>query len=221
MRRAVALAVLALVLSGCSAGTSDDPTPPNADPNGSVSSPPVSYSTSSGPPTASNSSSSSATSTYPAPQGSVSFAPHDAEDSTTAEAFPSLLVSGHLQGSGPQLRVEATANNMGERSYRIPDGTCQEPWSESMVGPDGQAVQLRQPASTCAAFSLTELEAHGFTSTELTWNGTLWDAAAGAFATAPKGDYEWTVAFDVYSGGSGSEFDDHATLTLHFDVHVP
>lgn len=228
MRRALALLLLASLLAGCTSGTSDDdPAPPNADPNGAQTLPPAgSTSPSTGPPTASNSttasstSSATTTSTYAAP-GPTSFGGHDEEDSSTAESFPALFVSGRLHGSGPSLRIEAAANNMGERAYRIPDGTCQKPWSESMAGPSGQAVQHRQPAATCAAFGLKELAARDFVATALTWDGTVWDATAGRFVAAPSGSYVWTVAFDVYSGGSGAQFDDHARMTLSFDVTVP
>ena len=228
MRRALALAVLALVLAGCTAGTSDDPTPPNADPNGQQTLPPAGpSSTTTGPPTASNSTSPTAsatssmttTSAAPAPEP-ASFGRHDAEDSATDPDFPGLFVGGRLQGSGPQLTVEATANNMGERDYRIPDGTCRQAWSEILRDSDGDVVQHRKPLATCQAFGLKTFASSDFLSTALTWNGTVWDAASGSFVTAPAGDYVWEVTFDVYSGGSGASYDDHAAMTMSFDVEV-
>lgn len=233
MRRVLSLALLAvgaLILSGCTAGTSDDPSPPNADPNGQQTLPPAGpASASTGPPTTSNSTSSSAddppgaTSTSAAPPpaaGPASFGHHDAEDSATDDDFPSLFVSGHLQGSGPQLRIEAAANNMGERDYKVPDGTCKQPWSEVLRDADGNVVAHRQPFASCAAFGLTTFAAHDFLSTALTWNGTLWNAASGSFVTAPAGEYVWEVTFDVYSGGSGAQYDDHAAMTITFEVEV-
>ncbi|HUR25396.1 MAG TPA: lipoprotein [Candidatus Thermoplasmatota archaeon] len=226
MRRVLALALIALVLSGCSTATSDDPTPPNADPNGQQTLPPAGPgSASTAPPTATNSSSgpasASASQTSAPNRRPPSFAAHDAEDSATDPDFPSLFVAGHLQGSGPQLRIESTANNMGERDYRVPDGACQQAWSETLRGPDGKLVQQRKPLSTCAAFGLKPFPAHEFLSTALTWNGTLWDAASSSFVTAPAGTYVWTVTFDVYSGGSGAQYDDHAAMALTFEVKVP
>ncbi|MHB1261663.1 MAG: hypothetical protein ACYC2H_08085 [Thermoplasmatota archaeon] len=218
MHRAFALTVFAVFVAGCSTATTDDPAPPNADPNGQDALPTVSSKgTGTGPPTFSNSSSSSTTAT-PQP---ASFGPHDEEDSTSHQDFPGLFVNGRLQGSGPVVRIEATANNVGERAYRVPNGICQQPWSESMTGPGSTSVQPRQPMVTCAAFGLKEFAAHEFLSKELAWNGTLWDSASGSYVTAPSGSYTWTVTFDVYSGGSGAEFDEHAALILQFDVQVP
>lgn len=217
-RAAAALTLLAVLVAGCSAGTSDDPSPPNADPNGSQSFPPVtSTGTGTGPPSFSNSSSTSTTAAPPPSR----FAVHDEEDSASHEDFPGLFASGRMQGSGPAVRVEATANNLGERAYRVPDGACRQPWSEAMTGPDGAPVQPRRPMPACASFGLKEFPAHDFLAKDLAWNGTLWDAASGSFVPAPPGAYAWTVTFDVYSGGSGAQFDDHAALTLSFDVQVP
>jgi len=229
MRRALAFALLALLLAGCTSGTSDDdPSPPNADPNGQQTLPPAGPGTAStGPPTATNSttpgasgSSTSATTAPPATATPASFGSHDADDTATDEDFPSLFVSGHLTGSGPQLRIEAAANNMGERDYRIPDGTCAQPWSDEMRDSDGDVVQHRKPLASCSAFGLKPFAAHDFLSTALTWNGTLWDASSNSFVTAPSGSYTWEVTFDVYSGGSGSTYDDHAAMTITFDVEV-
>lgn len=218
MRWAVAAVLLVSTLAGCTAG--DDPnTPPNADPNRGESYPPLPGSSTppptAPPPNATSSSSSSSSSAAPAPRVSA----QEQEDSDTDGDFPSLFVGGRLRGSGGEARVEATANNVGERAYRIPDGRCAQPWTESMQGPAG-AVQLRKPAPACTGFGLRDLPGHEFVSTALTWNGTLWDAASGAYVPAPAGTYTWTVAFDVYSGGSGAQYEDHATLTLDFQVTV-
>lgn len=225
MRRALALTLIALVLSGCTAGTSDDPAPPNADPNGQQTLPPAGPSSSTtGPPTASNSTTSggSATSTtaaVPAP-ATAPFDEHDEEGTATDPDFPSLFVGGHLQGSGPRLRIEATANNMGERDYRIPDGACRQPWTDVLRDADGDVVQHRKPLASCEAFGLKAFAAHDFVSTALTWDGTIWDASSGSFVTAPAGDYAWEVTFDVYSGGSGASYDDHAAMAMTFGVEV-
>jgi hypothetical protein len=218
MRRAFALTLLALLVAGCSAGTTDDQTPPNADPNGQQTFPPVASTSSTGPPDTNSSTPTSNPTAAPRP---ASFGAHDQEDTTTDDDFPSLMVSGRLQGSGPQLRIEATANNLGERAYRIPDGMCKQPWSESMTGPAGTMVDHRQPFSSCAAFGLKPFPGHDYLSKELTWNGTVWDEATGTYVSAPSGTYVWTVTFDVYDGGSGAQFDEHSALTLSFDVHVP
>lgn len=229
MRRVLALALLALVLSGCSAGTSDDPAPPNADPNGQPTLPPAGPSSSTtGPPTSLGSNSTSAssssgpttTATPPPPAGPASFGEHAGEDTASDADFPGLFVGGQLDGSGPQVRIEAAANNAGQRDYRVPDGNCKQPWSEVLRNEDGQVVAHRQPLSACTAFGLKPFPASEFLSTALTWNGTLWDGGKGAFVTAPAGSYTWEVTFDVYSGGSGASYDDHAALTLSFDVEV-
>jgi hypothetical protein len=229
MRRAFAstllTTLLALMLAGCSAGTSDDGTPPNADPNGAQTLPPASSDTPSTGPPDGNSTTSSATATstgasttQPPSAGSTSFAAHDEEDTATDEDFPSLLVGGRLQGSGSQLRIEATANNLGERDYLVPDG-CRKPWGESMTGPSGQSVQHRQPASSCAGFTYKPLAAHDFLSAALTWDGTVWDSSSGSFVPAPSGSYSWVVTFDVYDDVGGTQ--QHATLSMSFDVQVP
>jgi hypothetical protein len=228
MRRVLALALVALALSGCSAGTSDDPAPPNADPNGQQTLPPAGpASTGTGPPTASGSNStttavgtSSVTTSASSAAGPCSFGQHDAEDSATDPDFPGLFVGGRLQGSGAQLRVEAAANNAGQRDYRVPDGTCKQPWTEVLRDAGGDLVAHRQPVAACSAFGLEPFAAGDFLSTGLAWNGTLWDASRGSFVAAPAGTYTWEVTFDVYSGGSGSSFEDHAAMTMSFDVEV-
>jgi hypothetical protein len=221
------LLLAALALAGCSAGTSDDPnTPPNADPNGAPQSlPPVNQNTAtvSGSPSPSNgttatstSTSATATTTATPAAPAKSFAAHDEEASASDPRFPGLFVGGRLQGSGAQVTVEATANNVGERDYRVPDG-CKAPWAEAMRGPNGQAVAHRQPAGTCPGSTLKDFPAHEFLSKALSWDGRLWDAAAGAYVAAPSGTYTWEVTFEVHDG-SGS---DQATLKLAFDVTVP
>ena len=218
MRWALALLACSAALAGCTAG--EDPRPPNADPYpsesypplGSSSTPPSSETHTANPPT--NTSSASST---PPPAGATRFGAHDQEDSASDPDFSGLMLGGRLAGSGSALRVEAAANNVGERAYRIPDG-CRSPWSETMKGPSG-AVQLRQPVATCAAESYKDFPAHDYLSRPFEWNGTLWDAASGAYVPAPAGTYSGSIAFDVYSG-SGSPPADHATLTLEFQVNV-
>lgn len=221
MRRVLALALVVLALSGCSAGTADDPAPPNADPNGQQTLPPAGPpSTSTGPPTASGSNSTTSAGSDSATGGPASFGQHDAEDSATDPDFPGLFVGGRLQGSGAQLRVEAAANNAGQRDYRVPDGDCKQPWSDVLRDADGDVVAHRQPLATCGAFGLEPFAAGEFLATALSWNGTLWDATSGSFVAAPTGTYTWDVTFDAYSGGSGSSFDDHAAMTMSFTVDV-
>jgi hypothetical protein len=217
------LLLAALVLAGCSAGTSDDPdTPPNADPLGSHTLPPVNQDTDtiSGSPSPSNSTTStttaaSGTTTYQAAQAKP-FAAHDQEAGANDAEFPGLFLGGRLQGSGAQVTVEATANNVGERDYRVADG-CGKPWTETMHGPGGQVVSHRQPAATCAGSTLKSFPAHEFLSTALSWDGQVWDSAKGTFTPAPPGAYTWEVAFEVHDATG----DDHAVLMLSFDVTVP
>lgn len=216
------LLLAALVLAGCSAGTSDDPnTPPNADPLGSHTLPPVDQDTDtiSGSPSPSNSSTTtttaaSGTPTYQAAQ--AAFAPHDQEASDSDPGFPGLFLGGRLQGSGAQVTVEATANNVGERDYRVPDG-CGKPWTETMRGPGGQAVQHRQPPASCAGSTLKAFPAHDFLSTALSWDGRVWDTATDGFVAAPAGAYTWEVAFEVHDATE----DGPTLLRLTFDVTVP
>lgn len=217
MKWTVALLLFGVALAGCTAGD-DDPNPPNADPNPSetfpapaTSSTPPSTGTNTPPSTSPSNSSSSSTGPGPA-----RFGPHGQDDSATDPDFSGLMVGGRLSGSGSLVEVEASANNFGERAYRVPDG-CRTPWTESMRGPTG-AVQLRQPAATCAADSWRDLAAHDSLARTFEWNGTLWDAS-GAFVPAPAGTYTWSIAFDAYSG-PGSPPPEHGTLTLEFEVTV-
>jgi hypothetical protein len=224
MRAPASLLLLAaLALAGCAA---DDPnTPPNADPNGAPQSlPPVNQNTASisGSPSASNSTSATGT-TAPSTAtattttaAATAFAAHDEEASANDPEFPGLLVNGRLQGSGAQLTVEATANNVGERDYRVPDG-CRTPWAETLRGPSGQVLQHRQPAGACTGSTLKVFPAHDFLSTALSRDGRLWDAGKGAFVAAPSGTYSWVVTFEVHDSAG----DDDAMLSLAFDVTVP
>lgn len=220
MRRALALPLLAVLAAASLAGCSDDPnTPPNADPQGGGHSlPPTSTNpTATGPPMGNETNTTTATATSTGP--AASFGAHDQEDSTNHDDFPGLLVSGRLRGSGAQVTVEGTASNIGQRTYKVPDGQCMQPWTESMRGPGGQDVVHRQPMATCLAFGLREFPSNDFLATALAWNGTLW--TGDGFAVAPSGTYTWEVTFHVYWGGSGAEFEDHALMTLSFDVTVP
>jgi hypothetical protein len=219
MRWALGLLLCCATLAGCTAG--DDPRPPNADPfpgeshppRPSTSTPPSTETHTNPPP--SNATTSTQTST--APPASSRFGPHDQEDGATDPRFSGLLLGGRLAGSGALVEVQATANNVGERSYRVPDG-CRTPWAESMAGPSG-AVQAREPLPECAGFTYREFPGHDFLSRTFEWNGTLWDSTAGAYVAAPSGTYTWRIVFDVY-GGPGDPPQDHAALTLEFQVTV-
>jgi hypothetical protein len=217
MKWALALLLLGAALAGCTAGD-DDPNPPNADPYGGKSYPPVNTTSqaptnTATPPSVPSNSSSSSTA---APAGGR-FGAHDQEDSATDPGFSGLMLGGHLTGSGALVRVAATANNVGERGYRVPSG-CGTPWSESMVGPAG-SVTPRQPPAACPSPTYADLAAHDYLSRTFEWNGTLWDAASGAYVPAPEGTYTWHVAFDAYSG-SGDPPAEHASLVMDFQVTV-
>lgn len=222
------LLLAALALAGCSAGSDDPNTPPNADPHGGQTLPPVDQNTAtiSGSPSASSSNTTTtaaatSTTTPAAAPAAASFGPHDEEATANDPEFPGLLVNGRLQGSSTQVSVEVAANNVGERDYKVPDGQCKQPWTETMRGPGGAVVQHREPTPTCGAFGLKAFPSHDFLATALAWDGTLWDAAKGAYVPAPSGSYAWTVGFDAYSGGdSASQYADHAALTLTFHVTV-
>lgn len=220
MKWALALLLLGAALAGCTAGD-DNPNPPNADPYGGKSYPPVTTSSqaptnTATPPSAPGNSSSSSTAAAPASGGR--FGPHDQEDSATDAVFPGLMLGGHLTGSGALVHVEATANNAGERAYRVPSG-CGTPWGESMTGPAGSAVTPRRPPAACPSPTYADLAAHGYLSRSLEWNGTLWDAASGAYVPASEGTYTWHVVFDAYSG-SGDPPAEHAALAMEFQVTV-
>jgi hypothetical protein len=218
MKWAPAVLLLSLALAGCTAGD-DDPAPPNADPYPSESYPALSStsSTTTPPPNPSGSGSVTPSSSSAPPTAQGRFGPHDGEDSATDADFPGLMLGGRLAGSGASVSVAASANNFGERGYRVPGG-CRTPWAESMSGPSG-AVALRQPAAACAAESWGDLAAHDSLSRTFEWNGTLWDAGSGTFAPAPPGTYAWRIVFDVYSG-SGSPPPEHAALEMEFQVTV-
>ena len=215
MKWALALLLLGAALAGCTAGD-DDPNPPNADPNASESYPPVTTSsqapTGTVTPPVTNSSSSSTTAA-----AGDRFGAHDQEDSATNPSFSGLMVGGHLTGSGAAVRVEATANNVGERTYRVPSG-CGTPWRESMTGPAG-AVSPHSPPAACPSPTYADLASHDYLSHTFEWNGTLWDAASGTYAPAPEGTYTWHVVFDAYSG-SGDPPPGHAALAMDFQVTV-
>lgn len=210
--RLLPFAVLALLLAGCSAA--DDDAPPNADPNGPPETqPPLPPSNTTGPPSDTSSSSSTATST-------VAFGPHDEEETASDPDFSGLAVNGRLTGSGGALRIEAVANKVSPAQYKVPSGQCNQPWTESLVGPAG-AVQQRQPVATCAAFGLRPMQDNEAIPVQLEWNGTLWDAGAGRYVAAPSGTYTWQATFHVYSGGEGAQYTDSADLTLSFEARVP
>lgn len=210
-------ALVALALAGCTAGD-DDPAPPNADPFPSQSFPPASStSASTGPPTNSSTTSTSSTATYSAP---ARFPPSSGEASGSDGDFPGLLVNGELHATDTKARIEATANNVGERNYRVADGSCATPWTESLTGPAGTPVPIRQPKPSCPTPTLKPFPAHDFISAGLDWNGTLWDATSGTYQPAPTGTYTWSVTFEVYSGGSGASYDEHASILLEFEITV-
>lgn len=216
MRTLLAATLAALVLAGCTAGYGPDG--PHADPNGPKTYPPLPDSNSTGPPTGSDAptttGSSTQTTTY-----ATSFAEHSQDDSANDANFPGLGVNGHLSGSGSQVRVEVTANDFGERTYRIPDGKCAQPFTESMTGPDGSVVAFRQPPASCSGFALRDLQPGDFESKAFLWNGTLWDASASAYVPAGVGTYTWSVTAHVYPSDATAP-GDGTSLTMQFQVHI-
>jgi hypothetical protein len=225
LRTLAALVLAAAALAGCAA--SDDATPPNADPNGPAPTlPPASTSATTGPGTgtptgsfsATSTTSSSATaSTSAAPAPGVTLAAAHQEESATDAGFPGLMVAGQLDVSGNVAHLQATANNFGQRTYRV-SSICAAPWSDGM-GRGGSAVAHRQPMATCAAFGLRDFPPGESLSFAATWNGTVWTEGQG-FGPAPAGTYTWTATFQVYSGGEGGSHEDQASLTLDFQVTV-
>ena len=212
MRRLAALA-LAVLVAGCSQG--DDPTPPDADPNG----PPHSQA-----PTSTTTATSSPTPTYSssptsAPAPGVTLSAQHQEDEAMDATFPGLMVAGQLDVTGNVAHFEAAANNFGQRTYRV-SAICVAPWSEGMAGPDGTTAQHREPMATCAAFGLRDFPPGESIAFSAEWNGTLWSDGSDAFGPAPDGTYHWTARFQVYEGGSGAEYDRTATLPLEFQVTV-
>lgn len=213
MRPLLPLAVLALLMAGCTAA--DDPAPPNADPNGPAPTlPPTSADnrTSTGPPTAPPTSTGST-------QG-PGFASHAEEDSAADDDFSGLSVHGRLAGSGDAVWVEASATKFSPARYKVPDGRCAQPWTEALLGPNGP-VQPRRPLASCTAFSLRDMQDNEDISIALEWDGTLWDSGTESYVPAPAGKYVWQATFHVYSGGAGSEYNESADLALAFDVTVP
>lgn len=224
MRLLTLAVVLATALAGCSA--SDDPAPPNADPGGPPQTlPPASTSATTGPSTgtptggtlSTTSSSSSASTTSAAPAPGVTLTGQHQEDSSTDAGFPGLMVAGQLDVSGNVAHLEASASNFGQRTYRV-SSICVAPWSDGMQR-GGNDVQHRQPMAVCAAFGLRDFAPGESIPFSATWNGTLWTDGQG-YGPAPAGTYTWSATFDVYSGGDGASFDDHAALTLDFQVTV-
>ena len=214
-----ALACLAVALAGCA---SDDPRPPNADPAGPTPDQPDPTPTNTtGPNTGTGSFSVSTTSsasgtTSPQPVPGVQLAGDDQEDVAQDGDFPGLMAAGRLEVSGGIAHLEGSANNFGERTYKV-SSICVQPWSEAMQGPSGTA-QHRQPVATCAAFGLREFPPGESLPFSATWNGTLW--TEDGYAPAPAGTYTWSATFHVYSGGEGASYDDDARLTLEFQVTV-
>lgn len=222
MRWVLALLLAATALAGCTAGNGNNDTGPNADPLGQKSYPPLVNSSTPPPSTAtgpsvqpSNSTSSSSASGTTTAAGSARFGPHDQEDSDSDADFPGLLLGGHLSGGGAQVEVQASANNVGERTYQVPSG-CGDGWTETMTGSNGE-LAIRKPASACTSTTYHDLAAHDYLSKDFSWDGTVWDDSSQSFVPAAKGTYTWHVAFDVYSGSTHS---DHTTLTMDFLVSI-
>ena len=219
MRTLVPLLLLAAALAGCTAG--DDPAPPNADPNaphGTL--PPTSAQNTTGPATGTPTGSYSISNSSSGPGGPARFGPHSQEGSASDADFSGIAVNGRLSGSGARVALEASATKFSPAAYKVPDGQCAKPWTERMVGPGGMPVAHRQPAAGCTGFGLRAMAENEAIPLGLSWDGTVWDAAAGRYAPAPAGTYTWEATFHVYSGGSGSTYDDSANLTLAFQVTV-
>lgn len=220
MRTLAPLLLLALALAGCTAG--DDPTtPPNADPNAPHGTLPPTPSHTTGPATGTPTGSPSPSNGSSATNGSAGrFAPHAQEGSASDADFGGLAVHGRLAGSGSRLTLEAAATKFSPAAYKVPDGQCTKPWTERLLGPDGAALRHRQPAAGCTGFELRPMADNEAIPLGLEWDGTLWDAAAGRYVAAPAGTYTWEASFHVYSGGSGSAYEDSADLALAFQVTV-
>jgi len=204
--------LLALLLAGCTAGSDNGP---KSDPLGTKSYPPLPDSNTTGPPTAppNATASSSSSSTY-----TTGLAPQDQEDTAADDAFPGLGVSGRVHVAGGQARLQATANDYGGRTYRIPDDGCGSSFTQAMTGPDGSAVAFRKPAASCTP-ALRDLQPGQYVSADFVWNGTLWDQASGTFVPAPVGTYTWSVTLSARQAGSTAS-DPATALTLQFQVHV-
>jgi hypothetical protein len=213
MRTILAACLAALVLAGCTAGYGNGP---KADPNGSKTYPPTPDSNTTGPPTGSDvpTPTSSASSTY-----STSFAEHSQDDSASDANYPGLGVNGHLSGSGSLVHLEVTANDFGERTYRVPDGQCAQPFTEMMSAPDGSGVQVRAPVAGCTGFALRDFKPGDYESKGLDWNGTVWDAVQGRFVPATPGTYTWTLTAHLYPSDATSQ-SQSTDLTLEFQVHL-
>lgn len=213
MRRFVAL-LLTVLVAGCTTG--DDPEPPNADPNGPPETFPPTNTTA---PTTSSPTATYASSPTSSPTPGVTVSAQHQEDSALHDDFPGLSVAGQLDVTGNVAHFEAAASNMGQRTYRV-SSVCVQPWDENLLGPDGD-VSHREPMATCAAFGLRDFAPGESIPFSSEWNGTLWSNEDGeGFDPAPDGTYTWTARFQVYSGGSGAEYDYAGTLELQFQVSV-
>ena len=146
----------------------------------------------------------------------TSFPPHDESKSAEDRDFDNLIVSGTLSSGGDEVRLDAKAHNQGPHTFKV-SSICSPSWFEDMSDRGGR-VPHREGMAYCEAFGLRDFKPGERIPFAATWNGTLWDSKAARYESAPAGNYTWRVAFEVFKGGAGTEYESREQIRLAFDV---
>ncbi len=126
-----------------------------------------------------------------------SFAPQEHRDEDV-QGDLSLVVEMEACDEGFCVSAVATKES---GTYYV-SNICKPAWSETMEK-DGKAVTHKEPRFYCAAFGVGEMDAQMFFNT--TWDGQVWDDAAGKMVPAEPGAYQWTIHFRAYAAEDGSD----------------
>jgi hypothetical protein len=141
------------------------------------------------------------------PSGAGPFpAQHVALEVPETASYPGLRVTGSLDGAGHKLTVQASADNEGNRTYRVETG-CTTPWSEDLRS-DRETLLMREPTATCLAYALSDYAPGEEITREFVWDGKVWSNGNG-YTDARPGDYVWSIRFVAYSpdGAALKRFD--------------
>ena len=141
--------------------------------------------------------------------------PQDGEDAHPD--FPGMLLEATLREGDAGFVLDATARNEGPNTYRV-SNICVEPWDETLENDGGDLVYRSEPLAHCEAFGMGPFPPGAEESIQLTWDGDLWDE--GHREPAPAGTYTWTILFEVFDEGEGTEFEQRERLAVPFTVEI-